>query len=156
MTAVTILLALLIGASLGLVGGGGAILTVPALVHVAGFAPRDAIVASLVVVGVAATAGALLHWRVGTLDIVVAAWFGGLGAVGAMAGARLGRLVPAAWLMVAFGVIAVSAGLMLLSRRGLSTPRRGRRHPGLVLSDCRWLVLWERRSRWSRSTARLA
>jgi hypothetical protein len=58
MTTVTIVLALLIGASLGLVGGGGSILTVPALVYAGGFAPRDAIVASLIVVGVAATAGA--------------------------------------------------------------------------------------------------
>ena len=44
---ITGLLALIIGITLGLVGGGGALLTVPALVHVAGFAPRDAIVASL-------------------------------------------------------------------------------------------------------------
>lgn len=134
MTPITVVLALLIGTSLGLVGGGGAILTVPALVHVGGFAPRDAIVASLVVVGVAATAGALLHWRLGTLDVAVAAWFGGVGAVGAMAGARLGRLVPAAWLMAAFGVMAVTAGLTLLSRHGLSMPGVGRRHPGLVVS----------------------
>ena len=86
-------------------GGGGSILTVPALVHAGGFAPRDAIVASLVVVGVAATAGAIVHWRRGTLDLAVAAWFGGLGAVGAMAGARLGRLLPGGWLMIAFGFI---------------------------------------------------
>jgi hypothetical protein len=91
MTPVAIALALMIGASLGLVGGGGSILTVPTLVHAGGFAPRDAIVASLVVVGVAATAGALLHWRLGTLDIAVA--------VGAMGGARLGRLVPSGWRM---------------------------------------------------------
>jgi hypothetical protein len=50
--------ALLIGASLGLVGGGESILTLPAVVYAVGFTPRDAIVASLIVVGVAATAGA--------------------------------------------------------------------------------------------------
>jgi uncharacterized membrane protein YfcA len=56
------------------VGGGGSILTVPALVHAGGFAPRDAIVASLIVVGVAATAGAFLRdicrldRRIGTRD----------------------------------------------------------------------------------------
>src|SRR5262245_30397692 len=83
MTPAAVMLALLIGASLGLVGGGGSILTVPALVHAGGFAPRDAIVASLIVVGIAATAGALMHWRLGTLDLAVAGWFGGLGAVGA-------------------------------------------------------------------------
>ena len=43
------------------------------------------------------TAGALLHLHYRTLDVRVAAWFGGLGAVGAMAGARVGRLLPAAW-----------------------------------------------------------
>jgi uncharacterized membrane protein YfcA len=131
---ITIALALLIGASLGLVGGGGAILTVPALVLVAGFAPRDAIVASLVVVGVAATVGALLHCRYGTLDVIVAAWFGGLGAVGAMAGARVSRLLPAAWLMMAFAVIAITAGVMLMSRPGVEPPSGGHRHPGLVVS----------------------
>jgi hypothetical protein len=46
---------------------------------------RGAIVASLIVVGVAATAGALLNWHRGTLGVGVAARFGGLGAVGAMA-----------------------------------------------------------------------
>jgi uncharacterized membrane protein YfcA len=129
---IAVLAALLIGASLGLVGGGGSILTVPALVHAGGFAPRDAIVASLIVVGVAATAGALLHWRLGTLDARVAAWFGGLGAVGAMGGARLGRLVPAAWLMIAFAAIAVAAGLTLIARRGTAVPRARPRRVGLV------------------------
>jgi uncharacterized membrane protein YfcA len=134
MSPVAVGLALLIGASLGLVGGGGSILTVPALVHAGGFAPRDAIVASLIVVGVAAMAGAFLHWRLGTLDIGVAGWFGGLGAVGAMGGARLGRLVPAGWLMAAFAVIAVAAGLTLMSRGGVPQQRVARPHPGLVVS----------------------
>lgn len=134
MTPLAAVLALVIGGSLGLVGGGGSILTVPALVHAGGFAPRDAIVASLIVVGVAATAGALLHWRRGTLDLVVAGWFGGLGAVGAMAGARLGRLVPGEWLMLAFGVVAVAAGVMLLSQRASPLTPSLRPHPALVAS----------------------
>jgi uncharacterized protein len=133
-TPLAVLLAVLIGGSLGLVGGGGSILTVPALVHAGGFAPRDAIVASLIVVGVAATAGALLHWRRGTLDVVVAGWFGGLGAVGAMAGARLGRLVPGEWLMLAFGAVAVAAGVMLLSQRASPVAASPRPHPALIAS----------------------
>jgi uncharacterized membrane protein YfcA len=127
-------LALLIGAALGLVGGGGSILTVPALVYAVGFAPHDAIVASLVVVGVAAAAGAFLHWRLGALDPAVVGWFGALGAVGAAAGARLGRLVPGAWLMAGFGVIAVAAGLTLISRRGIPVQRIARRHWSVVAS----------------------
>ena len=134
MIAVSLVLALLIGASLGLVGGGGSILTVPALVFAGGFAPRDAIVASLIVVGVAATAGAFLHWRLGTLDAAVAAWFGGLGAVGAIGGGRLGRLLPGPWLMTGFALVAVIAGLMLVFRRGFSRPAAARPRPGLVVS----------------------
>jgi len=134
MTPLAAALALVIGASLGLVGGGGSILTVPALVYAVGFAPRDAIVASLLVVGVAALAGAYVHWRLGTLDLAVAAWFGGLGAVGAWAGARLGRLVPGAWLMVGFAVIAVAAGLTLMSPRGIPVSRGARRHWSVVAS----------------------
>jgi uncharacterized membrane protein YfcA len=131
---IAVALALVIGAAMGLVGGGGAILTVPVLVLAGGFAPREAIVASLIVVGVAAAAGALLHWRRGTLDVSTAAWFGGVGAVGAMAGSRLGRLLPAAWLMTAFALVAVAAGLTLLFRRGIGLPRMARRHPGVVAS----------------------
>jgi uncharacterized membrane protein YfcA len=135
MSGIALVLALLIGGSLGLVGGGGAILTVPALVHGGGFAPRAAIAASLVVVGVAATAGAVLHFRHGTLDAAVAAWFGGLGAVAAAAGARLGRLVPASWLMVAFAVVAVIAGATLIARRSPPTPAAPRRRHPLLLGS---------------------
>jgi uncharacterized membrane protein YfcA len=45
-------LGLLIGVSLGALGGGGSILTVPALVYVIGENPRNATSASLVIVGV--------------------------------------------------------------------------------------------------------
>jgi uncharacterized membrane protein YfcA len=134
MTAVTAVLAVLIGTSMGLVGGGGSILTVPVLVHAGGFTPREAIAAALIVVGAAAAAGAFLHWRLGTLDVPVAAWFGGLGAAGAMAGARVGRLLPPAWLMAAFAAIAVAAGLTLMSRSTLSVPSVAQGHPGLVVS----------------------
>ena len=41
----------MIGLSLGLMGGGGSILTVPILVYVLGFAPKLAIAMSLPVVG---------------------------------------------------------------------------------------------------------
>ena len=52
-------LALVAGLSLGLLGGGGSILTVPILVYVLGVDPRSAIATSLVVVGVTSAAGTL-------------------------------------------------------------------------------------------------
>src|ERR1035441_7397260 len=57
-TLVAVAAGLLIGASLGALGGGGSILTVPALVYLLGQSPHRATTASLMVVGTAAIAGA--------------------------------------------------------------------------------------------------
>jgi len=73
---VTVLLAvalgLLIGLSLGALGGGGSILTVPALVYALGETARSATTGSLVIVGITAAAAAVghararrVHWRAG-------------------------------------------------------------------------------------------
>ena len=51
-------LSLLIGISLGLLGGGGSILTVPLLVYVLGVGEKSAIAASLFVVGVTSAVAA--------------------------------------------------------------------------------------------------
>ena len=51
MIALTIGLAVLVGISLGLMGGGGSILTVPLLAYVAGLEPTHAIAMSLLVAG---------------------------------------------------------------------------------------------------------
>ena len=56
---------LVVGVLLGLLGGGGSILTVPLLVYVLGVEPRTAIAMSLVVVGVTSASGAVLHARAG-------------------------------------------------------------------------------------------
>jgi len=97
-TPLAFLFALVIGGSLGLVGGGGSILTVPALIHAGGLEPRSAIAASLIVVGLTATSGALWHLRLGTLDARVVLTFGGGGAIASVAGAALGKRIPGNWL----------------------------------------------------------
>lgn len=51
-TVVIVGLAVLIGVSLGLLGGGGSILAVPLLTYVAGMEPREAVAGSLFVVAV--------------------------------------------------------------------------------------------------------
>jgi len=56
-------LGLLIGLSLGALGGGGSILAVPALVYGAGQSPRGATATSLVLVGTASLVGMGTHWR---------------------------------------------------------------------------------------------
>ena len=59
MIALTVALAVLVGVTLGLLGGGGSILTVPLLAYVAGMDAKEAITTSLLVVGVTSAVGAI-------------------------------------------------------------------------------------------------
>ncbi|MCB0041363.1 MAG: TSUP family transporter, partial [Caldilinea sp.] len=76
---IDILLGFVIGVSLGMLGGGGSILTVPALVYVVGQSPQAAVTASLVIVGANSLMGAFMHRSQGTLNWKVALVFGGVG-----------------------------------------------------------------------------
>ena len=68
MIALTIVLAVFVGISLGLLGGGGSILTVPLLAYVAGMDAKQAIATSLLVVGVTSAVGAISHARAGRVQ----------------------------------------------------------------------------------------
>lgn len=61
--------AIFIGFSLGLIGGGGSILTVPALVYLMGIDPIQASGYSLFIVGIAALTGSLNSFRKSEVDI---------------------------------------------------------------------------------------
>lgn len=69
------LLAIVMGLTLGLIGAGGSILTVPILVYLLGVKPVVATGYSLLVVGIAALTGAIRYWRHGLLNIRAAALF---------------------------------------------------------------------------------
>jgi uncharacterized membrane protein YfcA len=69
--------AILIGLSLGLIGGGGSILTVPILVYLLGVDAADTAPAySLFVVGFASLIGAIIKYRQNYVDLKTAAIFG--------------------------------------------------------------------------------
>ena len=108
------LLALAIGVSLGLLGGGGSILTVPVLVYVVGQRPEAAMSTSLAVVGLNAVVGSLLRLRQGGVQWGAAALFGGAGILGAYAGSWFTHLLPGVVLLLLFAALMlVIAGLML-------------------------------------------
>ncbi|NER15338.1 TSUP family transporter [Leptobacterium flavescens] len=67
--------ALFIGGVLGLVGGGGSILTVPLLVYLLSYSPVVATAYSLFVVGASAVAGAIQKYRKGVVDIKTGLFF---------------------------------------------------------------------------------
>jgi len=68
--------ALLIGVSLGLIGGGGSILTVPVLVYLIGVSPVEATAYSLFVVGAASLVGTGTYFKKGLVNIKTAVIFG--------------------------------------------------------------------------------
>jgi uncharacterized membrane protein YfcA len=117
MIALTITLAALVGVSLGLLGGGGSILTVPLLIYVAGMEPKPAIATSLLVVGVTSMIAAIGHARGGRVYWRVSTIFGLAAMAGAYSGGLLARFVPASALLVAFAVIMIAAGASMLRGR---------------------------------------
>lgn len=67
---------LVIGVSLGLIGGGGSILTVPVLVYLMGVPPVEATAYSLFIVGATSLVGAVPKYRQGMVDLRTALVFG--------------------------------------------------------------------------------
>lgn len=91
----TLLGAIAIGAALGLLGGGGTLLTTPLLHAVLGVDTRVAIAMSLPVVAVAAATGAADAWRRGRLLLGPAVALAAATALGGLAGARLAQALSA-------------------------------------------------------------
>jgi hypothetical protein len=125
-------LGLLIGASLGLLGGGGSMLAVPVLVYVAGVDVHAAIGTSLAVVGATALVGGLVHARAGRVDARAAALFGGAGMLGAPLGAQATHAVLPRVLMLLFAALMLTVGGLMLRRRGAARHVPARPHPVAV------------------------
>jgi hypothetical protein len=106
----------LIGLVLGLLGGGGSILTVPALVYLIGQTPQVAVTASLVIVGTNSAIGAMFHRAQGNLNWRVALTFGGTGMLTAYLAAGLSRLFPPDVLLVMFAVLMLVIGVIMILR----------------------------------------
>lgn len=117
MFALTLALAVLVGVTLGLLGGGGSILMVPLLVYVAGLEAKEAIATSLLVVGVTSAAGAISHARAGRVQWRTGAIFGAGGMAGAYIGGRLAAFVPGGILLGAFAVMMVATAIAMLRGR---------------------------------------
>jgi uncharacterized membrane protein YfcA len=125
--------ALLVGLSLGVLGGGGSVLTVPIFVYVMGFPAKQAIAMSLPVVGATSLAGAVGHWRTGNFDLRAGLIFGALAMVGARVGAALASRVSGALQLTLLGLVMIVAAVLMLRRREAeetSTPAPSRRVRG--------------------------
>lgn len=109
--------ALLIGLSLGLLGSGGSILTVPVLAYLVGEPDKLAIAESLGIVACISLFGAVPFVVKRQVDWRSVIFFGGPGFVGTYLGAYLSQFVPGALQLVLFAVVMLlAAGFMF---RGL-------------------------------------
>lgn len=109
---------LVIGLSLGFLGGGGSILTVPVLVYGMHMEPKTAIATSLIVVGVTSLLGAVRYALSGKLDWRTGGVFGMAGMAGAYAGGRIAAYLPAFLLLLMLALMMlVTAVAMLRGRR---------------------------------------
>jgi uncharacterized membrane protein YfcA len=133
---VVLLLSILIGVSLGMLGGGGSILTVPILTYVADMGPKAAIASSLFVVGVTSGIAAISHARAGRVRWKTGIVFGAAGMVGAFAGGRLAAYIPGHVLMIVFGLMmAATAVAMIRKPRTLQAPVVGELPVGKVVIE---------------------
>ena len=123
MHSLSVALGFLIGLALGLLGGGGSILTVPVFVYVLGFGPKESIAMSLAVVGVTSLAGAIGHWRQGHVNFRVAAIFGPLAMVGSYLGTRLATRLTGAEQLTIFGSVMLVAAVFMF--RGVRSDEGG-------------------------------
>jgi uncharacterized membrane protein YfcA len=131
--AVAIAVGLLIDLSLGAVGGGGSILTVPALVYLLDQTPHAATTGSLLIVGVTALAGMVAHWRSGRVRVGQGMVFGVLGVAGAYGGSRLSADINPDLLLAGFAILLIGAAVAMLRRA-----RRDLGRPSTVTASCKW------------------
>lgn len=117
MIALTVGLALFVGVALGLLGGGGSILTVPLLAYVAGMDAKQAIATSLLVVGATSAVGAISHARAGRVQWRTGLIFGGAGMAGAYGGGLLARFIPGTVLLIGFAVMMIATAVAMLRGR---------------------------------------
>lgn len=135
MTPLAAVLALVIGLTLGLLGGGGSILTVPVFVYALGLEPKRAIAMSLPVVGGAALVGAVQHWRKGNVVLRTALPFGAAAMLGAFLGARLAGGLNGHIQLALFAVVMLGAAVSMLRSAKRSepvTPRAAPSWPALL------------------------
>lgn len=112
-----ITLSTIIGILLGLLGGGGSILTVPVLVYLVDLSTKSAIITSLIVVCLTCSIAVINYARAGKVCWKTGFTFGTAGMLGAFIGGRISAYVPDPILLVIFAVVMLIASAAMLKNR---------------------------------------
>jgi uncharacterized membrane protein YfcA len=118
MTLLAWLGALGIGLTLGLLGAGGSILTVPVLVYIVGEPPKAAVAESLAIVGAIAAVGALPYARKRLVSWPTVLLFSVPGMMGSYVGAVAGKYVSGQVQLTAFSALMLVAALLMMRAPG--------------------------------------
>lgn len=119
---------ILVGFSLGLVGGGGSILAVPLMVYLVGIKnPHVAIGTSALAVAANAAIGLINHARQGTVIWRCGLMYAAAGIAGAFVGSTAGKAFDGQRLLFLFAIVMLVVGILML---------RGRRNLGVEGAEC--------------------
>lgn len=125
------LLGLLLGISLGAVGGGGSILAVPIFVYVYGQPVKASIAMALSVVGATSLVGGVSHARSGRVDARAILFFAPGAMLATFIGSRLAQLLDDRQQLTLFGIVLLTASALMF-RDSISPLKEGPsagRHP---------------------------
>ena len=111
-------LAVCIGITLGLIGGGGSILALPILKYVMGIETKSAVAMTLAIVGTVSLIGVIPHWQQGNVNVKTALLFSPSAMLGAYLGARIASLpiIDPTIQLISFAVTMVVAAFLMISK----------------------------------------
>jgi uncharacterized membrane protein YfcA len=127
---------ILVGFSLGLIGGGGSILAIPLLLYFVGLSDSDlpsnymdhvVIGTTALAVGLNAYLNAGMHFRRGDVDVKRGVLFAVPGALGAVLGGLAAHFVQGELILFSFGFVMIAVALIMLRGKsfGVSDVQRG-------------------------------
>jgi uncharacterized membrane protein YfcA len=113
---------ILVGFSLGLIGGGGSILAVPLFLYFVGLdvlpnAAHIAIGTTALAVGINAYINSYMHMRKKNVAIKAGGLFAGVGVIGSLLGAYLGHITPGTSLLTYFAIAMIVLGVYMAVRK---------------------------------------
>ncbi|MEZ4461730.1 MAG: sulfite exporter TauE/SafE family protein [bacterium] len=121
--------AVIMGFTLGLLGGGGSILAVPILVYLAGVDEKVAIATSLLVVGSTSLGAVIGHARAGNVAWRTGLIFGGFSMAGAAIGGQIAKFIPGGVLLGIFaGFMLITAIMMLRGKQNVKPNAEAKKH----------------------------
>jgi len=143
-------LGLIIGLSLGLIGGGGSILTIPVLVYFFGIDPVIAATYSLFIVGLTAIAGSINHYRMENIDYKTVMLFGTPSVIMVFVVRKwLINLIPPVifqsgnlvvtkplFIMIIFSSLMLVAGVSMLKKNSYVPAKEKQSFTKLILQGC--------------------